>query len=406
MYDKLRFSRLTEAGGKVDMEYNNSYKIKSMADWFKKKKGMYPFISQRFDNLQAECSNILKTEVADQSEFPYAAEIISEELTVPWAIDITKDGRIFVTERIGNIRLIHKDNKGAETIYTFTAPFTAQGEGGLLGLVLDPEFDNNGYFYVMYTFQAEDKFYNRVVRMHYEEGITREDSILLDNIPGGRGHNGGRIKIGPDNLLYITTGDGDVPESAQNPELLSGKILRINLDGSIPVDNPFPGSPVYALGLRNPQGLAWSEEGVLYASVHGNWGRDKINIIVPGGNYGWPLTDAEEDLSEQGFHTSVISSETETWAPSGITFIEEGPLKGRLLVSALRGMEVLEMLLSPDGKQVVQVIPRLQNQYGRLREAFSAADGSVYITTSNRDGREQPREGDDKIIRLVPINEE
>ncbi|WOO36878.1 PQQ-dependent sugar dehydrogenase [Anaerocolumna sp. AGMB13020] len=388
------------------MEYNNSYKIKGMADWFKKKKGMYSFISQSFDNLQAVCPKLLKTEVAYQNDFPYTAEIISEGLTVPWAMDITKDGRIFVTERIGNIRLIHKDNRGAETIYTFTAPFTAQGEGGLLGLVLDPEFDKNGYFYVMYTFQAEDKFYNRVVRMHYEDGNTREDRILLDNIPGGRGHNGGRIKIGPDNLLYITTGDGDVPESSQNLELLSGKILRINLDGSIPSDNPFSGSPVYALGLRNPQGLAWSKEGDLYASVHGNYGRDKINIIIPGGNYGWPLAEAEEDLAEQGFQASVISSETETWAPSGITFIEEGPLKGRLLVAALRGMEVLEMMLSADGRQVVQVIPRLQDQYGRLREAYSAADGSVYITTSNLDGRGQPREGDDKIIRLVPISEE
>lgn len=388
------------------MEYNKSRKIKSMANWFKKKEGMYPFISHHVDKLQAERSSILKTEVGDQSEFPYTEEIISEGLTVPWAIDITKDGRIFVTERIGNIRLINKDNKGAETVYTFTAPFSAQGEGGLLGLVLNPEFDENGYFYVMYTFQAENKLYNRVVRMIYEEGNIREDRILLDNIPGGRVHNGGRIKIGADGLLYITTGDTGQPDSSQNPDLLAGKILRISLDGSIPSNNPFPGSPVYALGFRNPQGIAWNEAGTLYASDHGDYGRDKINLIVPGGNYGWPLAEAVEDLTELRYQAPVISSETETWAPAGITFIEEGPLKGRLLVSALRGMEVLEMMLSEDGKQVVQVISRLQNQYGRLREAFRAADDSVYITTSNQDGRGQPREGDDKIIRLVPISAE
>lgn len=357
----------------------------------------------------------------DEPIFPYEIEIIAEDLYVPWALDIAKDGQIFVTERDGNIRLIENGVLQINPVYTFTAPFEAQGEGGLLGLALDEDFDNNGYLYVMYSYKGisgnndisegvgqrngqsgADLFFNRVVRMHYDSANTTEDKILIDRIPGDKSHNGGRVKIGPDGKLYVTVGDVSKPELAQDMNSLAGKILRLETDGSIPSDNPFPDSYIYALGLRNSQGLDWKEHKDLYASDHGNVAHDEINLIIPGGNYGWPIIEGNEETNDQGFLPPVINSGESTWAPAGIAFVEDGPLKGKLFVSALRGSELLSMTLNEDGSQVLEIDSYLRNEFGRLREAYRAEDGSIYLTTSNLDGRGLPSPGDDKVIRLVP----
>lgn len=331
----------------------------------------------------------------EKTEFPYSVEIVAEELFIPWALDITKDGRIFFTERIGNIRLIENGVLQTSPVYTFFPPFEAQGEGGLMGLVLAPDFENNGYFYVMYTYMENGEFFNKVVRMHYEKNNTTEDKILLDKIPGERLHNGGRLKIGPDGKLYVTTGDAGQVNNSQDMNSLAGKILRMELDGRVPSDNPFEGSYVYALGLRNPQGLDWDEEGNLYGSDHGSVAHDEINLIVPGGNYGWPLSGGE-------FILPVFDSGDATYAPSGIAFVKEGPLAGKLLAAALRGQQLLSMTLNDTGKQVVGTESYLKDEFGRLRESYRHTDGSIYLTTSNLDGRGLPGAGDDKILRLVP----
>lgn len=332
----------------------------------------------------------------------YQIQSIAENLYIPWAVDISEDGRVFFTERNGNLRVIENGILNPVPVYTFGPPFISTGDGGLMGLALDRDFLSNGYIYIMYSYGENGGLYNRVVRMRIEGNTASGEEILLDRIPGGRVHNGGRIKIGPDGYLYITTGDAGYSDLAQDINSLGGKILRIGTDGSIPPDNPFPGSPVYALGLRDPQGLAWNDRNVLYASDHGETAHDEINIIQPGGNYGWPLVSGYDEMQEYGFIKPVLQSRNDTWAPSGMTFVTSGPRMGQLLVSTLRGSMLMAITFDGSGTQALNVEQLLQGRYGRLREAYEASDGSIYLTTSNMDGRGRLNPGDDKILRLVP----
>lgn len=334
--------------------------------------------------------------------FPYNIEIVAVNLNVPWAIDISEDGRLYVTERTGSIWIMQDGDFLPEPLITFDPPFVSQGEGGLMGLALDPDFLTNHYIYVMYSYLEDGKMYNRVVRLLEQDNKAVIDRILMDRIPGGGTHNGGRIKIGSDDKLYITTGDAGTASLAQDINSLAGKILRINLDGSIPEDNPFDGSPVYSLGFRNPQGLAWNLDHVLFASEHGQTGHDEINVVYPGANYGWPIAEGNEAADQIDVEMPLIESGNETWAPAGIAFADYGPWNGNLLVASLFGEELLAMTLNPANTEVLFVGEWLNSQFGRLREVFQARDGSVYLTTSNMDRRRTPFPGDDKIIRLIP----
>lgn len=335
-------------------------------------------------------------------DFPFTIQVAAENLTVPWALDISPGGRILITERIGRIRVIENGKLDPKPLLVFQPPFVSAVEGGLMGIALDPDYMQNHYIYVMHTFEEGGRYYNRVVRLIERGDEAYPDRILLDKIPGGLIHNGGRLKVGPDRKLYITTGDAGMSELAQDPESLAGKILRINLDGSIPEDNPFPGSPVYSLGHRNPQGLTWNQNGILYASEHGASAHDEINIILPGENYGWPLVQGDEDSAEIMIQKPFIHSGEDTWAPSGISFVSQGGWKGRLLAAALRGRRLLVFRLNRNGTEVRELESRLQGEYGRLRDVVQAADGSIYLLTSNRDGRGNPVSSDDRVIRLVP----
>lgn len=332
--------------------------------------------------------------------FPYEASIAAQNLLIPWAVDMSDDGRLYFTERIGNLRVIENGVLNPAPVHTFKPPFINTGEGGLLGLALDRDFISNGFIYLMYTYQDGNELFSRVVRMHITDNSADDEMILLDRIPASQSHNGGRIKIGPDGYLYITTGDAGNRYLAQDVNSLAGKILRIQIDGGIPSDNPFPGSPVYSIGLRNPQGLAWNSQNVLYATDHGESAHDEINIIIPGGNYGWPVAVGDEGSAV--YIRPLIQSGLETWAPSGMAYITEGPWAGRLIVSALKGAELLTFTLNEEGTEVTAMERFLQGRYGRLREAYQAKDGSIYITTSNLDGRGLQSPGDDKIIHLVP----
>lgn len=330
----------------------------------------------------------------------FQTQIIAQDLSVPWAMEVSEDGRLFFTERGGTLRVVEYGMLNQVPVHAFGTPFVSNGEGGLMGLALDRDFLTNGYIYLMYTYGEDGGLFNRVVRMRVEGNAASEEEILLDRIPAGPSHNGGRLKIGPDGYLYITTGDAGDRNLSQDRNSLAGKILRIGTDGSIPPDNPFPGSPVYALGLRNPQGLAWNDNNVLYASDHGERAHDEINIIEPGGNYGWPLVTGDEEMPEYNFIRPVLQSGDTTWAPSGITFVTDGPRKGQLLVATLRGNVLLAVTFDETGTQVVQVERLLENDYGRLRDVYEAIDGSIYLSTNNKDGRGLPNPGDDKILRL------
>ncbi|MDF2609291.1 MAG: glucose sorbosone dehydrogenase [Lachnospiraceae bacterium] len=335
----------------------------------------------------------------DVSEFPYEIEVSAEKLYVPWAIDISEEGSLYFTERSGSIRKIEDGKLLERPLIVLEAPFISQGEGGLMGIVLDLDFAQNHYFYVMYTYEEDSKIYTRVARLVEQNNAATIDRIILDRIPSGPVHCGGRIKIGPDQKLYITTGDGGNPSLAQDLLSTAGKILRIELDGSVPEDNPMKGSPIYSLGFRNPQGLAWNIDNILYASEHGQTAHDEINRILPGGNYGWPYVEGNEGSEE--FIKPIIQSGDVTWAPSGITFVTQGVWQGKLLTATLRGEQLLVFTLNQEGTMVRKVESWLLQEYGRLREVIQAKDGSIYITTSNRDGRGNVTATDDKIIRLI-----
>lgn len=346
--------------------------------------------------------NNIKVKSITSRQFPYEIEVIAEKLNVPWAIDISNDGKIYFTERSGSIRIIEDGKINPQPLITFGAPFISQGEGGLMGIALDPNFSQNHYLYVMHSYEEGSKIYNRVVRLIERNNKASIDRIIIDNIPGSQFHNGGRIKIGPDKKLYITTGDAQNPQLAQDITSTAGKILRIELDGSIPRDNPFPNSPVYSLGHRNPQGLAWNSKNILYSSEHGQTAHDEINIIEPGANYGWPLVQGDEESTEILVQKPLIHSNEDTWAPSGIAFVNQGAWKYKLLVATLRGQQLLVISFNDNGTVVKNIESWFKNEYGRLREVVQGKDGSIYIATSNRDGRGNPDVSDDRIIRLIP----
>ncbi|MBC8061689.1 MAG: PQQ-dependent sugar dehydrogenase [Clostridiaceae bacterium] len=344
----------------------------------------------------------VKSKASTSRQFPYEIQIIAKNLYVPWAIAISDKGKLYFTERSGAIRIIEDGKLQPQPLITFRSPFVSKGEGGLMGIDLDLNYSQNHYMYVMHSYAEGNGIYNRVVRLIENNNRASIDRVLLDKIPGGLIHNGGRLKIGPDQKLYITTGDAGNSALAQDPTSTAGKILRIELDGRVPKDNPIINSPVYSLGHRNPQGLAWNSINVLYASEHGQSAHDEINIIQPGANYGWPLVQGNEDSTEVKIQKPLIHSGEDTWAPSGIDFANQGPWKGQLLVAALRGQQLLTMSLNGKGRIVKKVDLWLKNQYGRFREVIQGKDGSIYLTTSNRDGRGNPDITDDKIIRLLP----
>ncbi|KLE16168.1 PQQ-dependent sugar dehydrogenase [Clostridium sp. C8] len=342
-----------------------------------------------------------KTSISPSEKFPYKVEVIAENLNIPWAIDISDEGKLYFTERIGSIRVIENGNLNFNPVITLKEPFISRGEGGLMGVVLDPSYLQNHYIYVMYSYLEDNKVYNKVVRLIENNNKAFIDKVILDKIPGGRIHNGGRLKIGPDKKLYITTGDAGIPNLAQDLTSLAGKILRVELDGSIPKDNPIINSSIYSLGHRNPQGLAWNSNNILYEAEHGQAAHDEINIIKAGINYGWPIVQGNEVSNNILSQKPLIQSGEETWAPSGITFISQGPWKSRLLVANLRGSQLLSISLNEEGTMVTNVESIMKNEFGRLREVVEAKDGSIYITTNNRDGRGNPNINDDKIIKLT-----
>ncbi|WP_209811190.1 PQQ-dependent sugar dehydrogenase [Ammoniphilus resinae] len=335
-----------------------------------------------------------------KTDIPYTVETLAEGLNVPWEMDVAEDGRIFFTERPGTVRVMVDGALLPDPVIEMEEPFRSGGEGGLLGLVLDPQFAENHYIYVYHTYETNGEIQNRVLRLKERNNKASIDHVILDGLAGAQNHNGGRMKIDPDGYLYITAGDRYEPELAQKEQSLGGKILRIGLDGSIPADNPIPDSPVYSYGHRNPQGLAWHPDtGQLYASEHGQSAHDEINLIEPGANYGWPLIEGDE--KQAGLKSPLIHSGEETWAPSGMTFVSQGPWKGQLLVANLRGNQVLKLLFREQGRVVDDVEPLFQ-EWGRIRNVYEGPDGSLFMMTNNRDGRGRPADGDDKIYRLKP----
>ncbi len=316
-------------------------------------------------------------------------EVIAEDLEAPWAIDVADDGRIFFTTRAGMIRIID-DGILLDPIFINVEQ---QNEAGLMGLALHPEFTSNHKLYVYHTYSNGTAVFNKVVAFTEQDNRLVDSSTIIDGIPAADRNDGGRIKFGPDRKLYITTGDIKQPDLAQNAGSLAGKILRVNDDGTIPDDNPFPGSPIYSLGHRNVQGLAWHPDtGEMYASEHGETGNDEINLIKAGENYGWPVEECDGTLFE-----GPVRCFSPAIAPGGIAIpsTDELGYRGDILIASLRGTHVRQLDLQTGESN------NILTGFGRIRDVIEAPDGSLYVLTSNTDGRAVPGAGDDKILRIT-----
>lgn len=336
----------------------------------------------------------------------YEVETVVQGLRVPWDIAFAPDGRMFVTERPGRVRVVRD---GA----LLDEPFAeldvwSQSEAGLMGIALDPAFAENGHVYVCYTYIDEQRGpTNRVARLTDADGAGVDHAVIFDNMPGARNHNGCRIRFGPDGMLYVTMGDAQSADTAQDPASPSGKVLRLNADGSVPDDNPIAGNPLFTLGHRNPQGIDWHPDtGEPFITEHGPSDNDEINVLVAGANYGWPEV---RGIAGEPAYEDPIKKYTPTLALAGATFYTGGPLPlhwtNSFFFTTLKDRHLRRLALAegPDGRwAVVGEEKLLEDDFGRLRAVVQGPDGYLYVTTSNRDGRGSPGRFDDKVLRIVP----
>jgi glucose/arabinose dehydrogenase len=322
------------------------------------------------------------------------------------------DGRLLVTEREG--RIVLADVGSGAITEVGTIEVLARGEGGLMGLALDPDFPQTPNIYVSYTHDQGGGDSNRISRftLNGVDSPTPQlgsETVLVDGIPAGTNHNGSRMAFGPDGYLWATTGDSGDSELAQQMDSLAGKVLRMTADGQPAPDNPFvdhpyPYSLIYTLGHRNPQGLTFHPEtGVAYVTEHGPSDNDEVNRLQAGGNYGWP--DLGGKANQPGFIDPIIAW-SPTIAPAGALFYSGellAPISGSLIFVTLkdRDLRVLVPTEAGDFVAVAQEEILFDEEFGRLRAIAQGPDGALYIGTSNFDGRGDPQEGDDRIIRIA-----
>jgi glucose/arabinose dehydrogenase len=375
----------------------------------------------------------------------FGTETIIEGLEVPWDLEFAPDGEVFISERVG--RISHYSSGELEAVADPDAVidhasaietddeggwWEGGSEGGLLGIALHPNYPDVPVLYAFYTYQAgEEDYRNRLVFYDLDNG--NEETVVIDDIPGHRIiHNGARLAFGPRNYLWVTTGDANIESAPQNTGSLAGKILRLKPDGTAPDGNPgFEAPRVYSYGHRNPQGISYLPDGTPIAPEHGPAGRDEINLIESGGNYGWPDVRGGPDDGEYesySAHGDVVNPLVNTgpgdsWAPCGGVFYtgESVPaLRNRFVTGGLISQRVNVVTAfegqapeiggerfeadwqHPEYDAVVH--PLFEDELGRIRHVEQGPDGDLYAITSNRDGRASdafPKEGDDRLVRIV-----
>ncbi|HLT23585.1 MAG TPA: PQQ-dependent sugar dehydrogenase [Ignavibacteria bacterium] len=348
------------------------------------------------------------TKEVSSSPVDYKIEPFVEGLEIPWSIVFTSPERMLVAERPGRIRVVENGVLRQEPLKVFNDVVTG-GEEGLMGLTLDPEYETNKLIYVSYAYEGNDGMTVKVVQYKDDGASLSGEKIIIDNLPARKYHAGCRLRFGPDGKLYITTGDAGERHLAQETDNLYGKILRINPDGTVPDDNPYPGSPIWSIGHRNPQGIDWYPgTDVLYSTEHGPsgfdgpGGGDEVNVIVKGGNYGWPIVSHEN--SKEGMIDPVLVF-TPAEAPASGMFYSGDLLpqfKNNFFFGSLRGRGIVRVEVNPDDPSKVTSYEKMSNiNYGRIRDITQGPDGAIYFATSNQDGRGNPAPGDDKIYRIT-----
>jgi glucose/arabinose dehydrogenase len=324
-------------------------------------------------------------------EITGAHQVIVSGLDLPWDIDFLPDGTALVTER-DSARILRigpestADGLAVEEVQVVDE-VVSTGEGGLLGIAVSPDYASDGWVYIYYS-TGQD---NRIGRLRLGE----PPEPILTGIPRSGNHNGGQLAFGPDGYLYASTGDSEVPSRSQERDSLAGKILRLTGDGEPAPGNPFD-SPVWAYGLRNTQGLAWDDADRLWATEFGSQSRDELNVIEAGENYGWPEVEGSAD--DDRFRNPVVEWSTQEASCSGAASV--GPT---VVAACLRGQRLWLVEVTESGTVLGAPRPLLVEEYGRLRAAVVAPDGSLWVSTSNRDGRLPggPGPDDDRIIQLV-----
>jgi glucose/arabinose dehydrogenase len=344
-----------------------------------------------------------------QGAEPIGVETVASGLEVPWALAQLPSGDLLVTERQGRIRLIRQGEVLPTPVATI--PSTARAEGGLLGLVLHPDFSNNGLFYLYFTARTDGTESNRVERWKLAPSGTSatRDRAIIEGIPAAPFHDGGRLRFGPDRMLYIGTGDATEPSAAQDRGSLAGKLLRVTPDGGIPQDNPWPGIPAFVIGIRNTQGFDWTETGALFVTDHGpsgemgRSGHDELNLAAPGANLGWPNIYGCQGRAGM---VAPLLTWREAVPPGGAAFYRGKAIpewRGHLLIATLGSQHLHRVQLSAtEPLRVAHHAVYLEGADGpgRLREVYMAPDGELYLTTSNCDGRGSCPPTKDRVLRL------
>lgn len=316
------------------------------------------------------------------------AAVLASGLEVPWGVVFLPDGNALVSERDSH-RLVRVTPDGATTEVGSVPDVGGGGEGGLLGLALSPDYATDRTVFA-YTTTDDD---NRVVRFTFD-GITAAGfTPIFTGIPAAGIHNGGRIAFGPDGLLYVTAGDAGERDRAPEADYLGGKVLRMTADGDPAPGNPDPASVVWTTGHRNPQGLAFGPDGAVYEAEFGQNSLDEINLLTGGNDYGWPAAEGT-DGDTSGSTAPLLTFSTTDASPSGLVFTG-----GSLWMAALGGERLYRMAVAADGT-LSPPETLLDGDYGRLRTVVEAPDGALWVTTSNRDGRGDPADDDDRIVRI------